>query len=87
MGRGESGTTPIFASGPPGNLQFGLFTGTVLLQAFGLIAAAAGLAATWPRDRATRWTPLFLTGVSGLVLGALAAGPRGRERHHTRRRP
>lgn len=61
--------------------QLALFIGTLLLHAFGLIAAVAGLAATWQNYRRParqpgfpRWTVLFLTGLTGVFIGALALG-------------
>lgn len=60
--------------------DFGLFAGTVVLTASGVVGAAAGLGATWQNYRGARpaaagmprWTATLLTGLAGVVLGAVA---------------
>ncbi|MGH8906402.1 MAG: cupredoxin domain-containing protein [Egibacteraceae bacterium] len=62
--------------------QFDFFAATLLLEAFGLVASVAGFSGTWQnyrngqRDRLKlpRWFAFFLTGLAGVVVGALAVG-------------
>jgi plastocyanin len=60
--------------------QFGLFVMTLLLHAFGVVAAAAGSVCLWQRYRGDgaecadmpRWTTLGVTALGGAVVGAVA---------------
>lgn len=59
--------------------QFTFFAATLLLHGIGLVAGAAGLAATWQNYRsgrapARRWAAFILTAVTGVVAGALVVG-------------
>lgn len=56
--------------------EFGLFAGTLLLEALGLVATVAGLTAVAqpPTARLPRWTQFTFTGLAGAVGGALAVG-------------